>query len=318
VFVHEMGHTFGTLADEYEEGYSAAQCLAAKEEANEANVSKDSSGAKWSHWQHLDHIGAYEGAYYCKQSWYRPTENSMMHNFEGPFYEVNSEEIILQLLYHAKLWTERTPSETYVVDTKTYSVNTVNIDSVNVAWYVDGSFQKYGKEFSLGDRSSSVVTIKAVIILKTPMVRKDDNKLQEQEVMWKNNIGCDNVNRSGKKLDACGVCGGNGQSCAMARPARRMKLTIDRDDEWVEAKSADGKKYWWNRKTRKSTWDPPAGHSGGSRASASQVSCGAHHANNCAECPQGKGAAWCNGDCKWNSGSCVPKVAISAEILEFF
>jgi len=45
-----------------------------------------------------------------------------------------------------------------------------------------------------------------------------------------------------------------------------------------------------------------------------QVSCGGHFANSCAECPQGNGAAWCNGDCKWNSvySSCELKVAIFA------
>merc|ERR1712228_281993 len=36
-----------------------------------------------------------------------------------------------------------------------------------------------------------------------------------------------------------------------------------------------------------------------------QVSCGNHDASTCAECPQGHGAKWCNGDCVWKSGSCV-------------
>lgn len=37
------------------------------------------------------------------------------------------------------------------------------------------------------------------------------------------------------------------------------------------------------------------------------VSCGGHTANSCEECPQGNGAAWCNGDCKWHSlsSTCV-------------
>ena len=29
------------------------------------------------------------------------------------------------------------------------------------------------------------------------------------------------------------------------------------------------------------------------------VSCGNHRASSCAECPQGNGASWCNGDCEW-------------------
>lgn len=34
--------------------------------------------------------------------------------------------------------------------------------------------------------------------------------------------------------------------------------------------------------------------------SAEGVSCGMHQAPNCAACPQGNGAAWCNGECTWD------------------
>ena len=34
------------------------------------------------------------------------------------------------------------------------------------------------------------------------------------------------------------------------------------------------------------------------------VSCGNHQAATCAECPQGNGAGWCNGDCTWTMGAC--------------
>ena len=35
------------------------------------------------------------------------------------------------------------------------------------------------------------------------------------------------------------------------------------------------------------------------------VSCGNHQASCCQECPQGNGASWCNGDCKWSNNQCV-------------
>jgi len=35
------------------------------------------------------------------------------------------------------------------------------------------------------------------------------------------------------------------------------------------------------------------------------VNCGAHHAKSCFACPQGNGASWCNGDCKWEGGQCI-------------
>jgi len=37
----------------------------------------------------------------------------------------------------------------------------------------------------------------------------------------------------------------------------------------------------------------------------SSVSCGGHSAQSCADCPQGNGASWCNGDCAWMNGQCM-------------
>ena len=44
-------------------------------------------------------------------------------------------------------------------------------------------------------------------------------------------------------------------------------------------------------------------HTGGS-SGASWVSCGSHSTQSCAECPQGNGASWCNGECFWEDGQC--------------
>mmetsp|Transcript_106614 Transcript_106614/g.211759 ORF Transcript_106614/g.211759 Transcript_106614/m.211759 type:complete len:191 (+) Transcript_106614:28-600(+) len=37
------------------------------------------------------------------------------------------------------------------------------------------------------------------------------------------------------------------------------------------------------------------------------VSCGGHWAEDCAQCPQGNGHLWCNGDCMWVEEQCVLK-----------
>ena len=52
-------------------------------------------------------------------------------------------------------------------------------------------------------------------------------------------------------------------------------------------------------------------------ASAS-VSCGGHSALTCDLCPQGNGAAWCNGDCLWNvaDSSCQERSAEPPPTLE--
>jgi len=41
----------------------------------------------------------------------------------------------------------------------------------------------------------------------------------------------------------------------------------------------------------------------GKAAPKPKVDCGGHWADSCADCPQGYGQYWCNGDCQWNSGT---------------
>ncbi len=47
----------------------------------------------------------------------------------------------------------------------------------------------------------------------------------------------------------------------------------------------------------------------------SQVSCGGHSATTCAQCPQGNGSAWCNGDCMWVDGACVNGTPVTKVIF---
>jgi len=53
--------------------------------------------------------------------------------------------------------------------------------------------------------------------------------------------------------------------------------------------------------TALSDLEAAAGPGGGS----GEVTCGAHRAPSCAQCPQGHGASWCHNDCLWNFGVCV-------------
>lgn len=43
------------------------------------------------------------------------------------------------------------------------------------------------------------------------------------------------------------------------------------------------------------------------------VFCGGHTALRCGDCPEGHGAAWCNGDCTWRQGQCIE---LAAELVE--
>lgn len=50
------------------------------------------------------------------------------------------------------------------------------------------------------------------------------------------------------------------------------------------------------------------------------VSCGEHRASSCTECPQGKGALWCKGECEWsnvNGGVCQLQTDNSFDALKY-
>jgi IgA Peptidase M64 len=81
VALHEVGHSFAGLADEY--GGTTSPYAGA--EPTEINVSKNSSGAKWAEWlgyvdPTLGTVGAYNGGRYYDSGIYRPTDNSKMRS----------------------------------------------------------------------------------------------------------------------------------------------------------------------------------------------------------------------------------------------
>merc|ERR1711879_740519 len=45
------------------------------------------------------------------------------------------------------------------------------------------------------------------------------------------------------------------------------------------------------------------------------VNCGGHYSPTCAECPQGHGEVWCNGECIWSIDRCVARWAHGEEVF---
>ena len=107
LMLHELGHSFGLLADEYAGGGPACNNSV---EPPEVNVSLESTAAsiKWSYWiepgtpvpatdSRPGLVSAYEGAKYCDSGLYRPTFNSKMRSVSQPFEQVNTEQLIRRI-----------------------------------------------------------------------------------------------------------------------------------------------------------------------------------------------------------------------------
>jgi hypothetical protein len=97
IALHELGHSFSLLADEYV-SYSGNYPYG---EPTARNVTKDSAGLKWSHWLGFDDsrgasldIGVFQGADYYPTGIYRPSFDSKMRSLNRPFDAVSREALI--------------------------------------------------------------------------------------------------------------------------------------------------------------------------------------------------------------------------------
>ncbi len=150
VVVHELGHSFGNLADEYDYGGGTTWTGG---EVPEPNVSiMDSaamagSGQKWDAWLGVNQgafdglVGTYEGARYYKKGIYRPTNNSLMRALNRPF-NLPSVESLLTELYKIVSPIDDASDENVVYDgSETLWVQPVSLvggASLSIQWFLDG------------------------------------------------------------------------------------------------------------------------------------------------------------------------------------
>lgn len=112
VVVHEMGHSFGRLADEYEYGGKGGP---PRREPDSANVTVETRLARIK-WRHLirpgtaipsssteEGIGLFEGAKYYPQGIYRPKLDCKMRSNTAAFCEVCQEQLARRIFAYAPL-----------------------------------------------------------------------------------------------------------------------------------------------------------------------------------------------------------------------
>ena len=199
--LHELGHSFGLLADEYG-GPPPPNCIN-NVEPSAANATKatDRGLIKWNHWidpgtplptQTMSQgvPGIYQGAAYCDAGLYRPTFESKMRILGQPYEQVNTEQLIRRIYNlvspidasepaatDISLTTEQ--SQTFAVTPLLTFSNTIKVD-----WYVDGVFQSTGAEFTVTNVPAGNHVVDAVVKDHTPLVRKDTENLLLDNRTW--------------------------------------------------------------------------------------------------------------------------------------
>ena len=192
--LHEGGHTFHGLADEYNYG----SCNPGAE-PTEPNVTREPSGHKWQRWHGyaqqpgMGPIGAYEGAAYCQTGAYRPSLTSKMKDMRSPFDAVAREKIILDLYKIVKPIDSSTDNKVPLHNPANLHVKVVDPAIIQVEWFLNGELVPIatGEQLDITtlNLASGTHTISARAYDDTPWVRVSDRSSMEQSLEWEITIG---------------------------------------------------------------------------------------------------------------------------------
>ncbi len=241
IALHELGHSFAHLGDQYDYGDSGNY---SGSEPSEPDVTKFSSGDKWSEWLGYDQpgvgvIGAYEGARYYETGLYRPSENSKMRSLGQPFDAIGREAFIQRIYQYVRPIDAALATENPVSSSATLWADVVDPLVIQTQWYVDdqliaGATGPYFVPADYGFGSGThTVTLSAWD--NTDWVRRGTEALQEQR-QWI--IGADLVtpglvfSSSAEHLDL--TEGGNAlqyQFRLSAAPTQPVTIVIDGNGE---------------------------------------------------------------------------------------
>ena len=159
IVIHEFGHSFGSLADEYDTytpGYSPAEMVNCTAQTNRALV-------KWTAWidattpvptpegntNYSAAAGLFEGCMYTTTNWFRPHYNSCMRSLGQPYGQINIDQLVKRFYNHTPDHIDpfRTfnPASTNLtfngIQSLPFSVAPMqpNGHSLAVAWSLDGT-----------------------------------------------------------------------------------------------------------------------------------------------------------------------------------
>lgn len=169
--LHEGGHGFHQLADEYDG--TSGNCGNEYGEVN-STASASNDNEKWGLWVGFDQQPGtgpqdyFEGSRYCQSQQYRPSDNSMMNMLFGDdpdtaFNAVSREKMIMDIWRFVEPIDSVDPPEGNVSSTTVLRVNVVDPEVVNVNWTVDGQLveEDGGAEFDVSTFGSGTYEVTA-------------------------------------------------------------------------------------------------------------------------------------------------------------
>jgi len=206
LILHEVGHSFGLLADEYTGGGPSCN---PNVEPSQANATRQTVREliKWNAWispatpiptmtTTAALPGLYVGSKYCDTGLYRPTYNSKMNSLGVPFEQINTEQHVKRVYNFVSPIDSSSPAETNITLTaaqsQTFSVATPQpfTHGLNIEWRVDGQPAAGGASFNLAGSSlsSGAHTVQVIVSDPTAFVRNDPAQVLRATRSWNINI----------------------------------------------------------------------------------------------------------------------------------
>ena len=188
IAIHELGHSFGDLADEYTYGgpttYTGPELTPWDVSILDRTEQLDQE-RKWFRWMDANMAGfdgpvsTYEGGNYSQFGVYRPSNNSMMRSLGRPFNLVSAERLMRQIYKDVSPIDDGTPDGSVVArDGNVWVTPMQPLDhNLLVYWYLDGEFQinlfgQHSVDISSLGLDSDEHELRVEVIDETPLVRK--------------------------------------------------------------------------------------------------------------------------------------------------
>ncbi|MFN8343421.1 MAG: M64 family metallopeptidase [Spirosomataceae bacterium] len=188
IAVHELGHSFANLADEYWAGDSYA-----KESPNMTQQTNPSL-VKWKNWYGLNNIGIFQhGTSGTPALWYRPHQNCKMRFLGVNYCSVCTETIIERIHSLASPIAGFTPSNAAVINAAsalTFRLSTLKPvpNTLEITWTLNGNAlitNSETYELNLANLVSGVNTLVAKVIDRTTLSKADAHPTTHQYlVSW--------------------------------------------------------------------------------------------------------------------------------------
>lgn len=194
VQVHEWGHSFTGLADEYDTGQPGSYF---GPEFTDPNVTNSPTGNKWSAW--LGHagpngtVGAYQGANYYQFGVWRPEPDCLMRNLGSPFCSVCREAVTLSFHQTCQLAHAPVPDTGFIGGAIAGSAYRISFSNRlanrphTIEWRVDqGPWQPGTTTFDWDTTNAALGrhTITARLRGTSPDVRVDPLNIREHTLSW--------------------------------------------------------------------------------------------------------------------------------------